>query len=1019
MGARRVTTRSGRVLKVNTSLGGRWAEHQVAKARRKVERLRGQPKSRLKRLAWRLNPRRQAEYWFSRDGAITALKITGVAIFLFFVLSIGVFAFFRKDLQAIKDLSNSSLGGSLTFYDRTGKVFLGQDYDKVKRVPVPGGQISQYIKDATVAVEDRDFYSHRGFDLRGILRAAINDIWHRGAVQGGSTITQQLVKLSTTDWAQERTVLTKIKELILAVQMEREFSKDEILTQYLNIAPYGSLDYGVQVAASDYFHVSAKKVSLAQAAMLAAIPKSPSLYSPYNKQLFDKKAFMDRYRYVLDSMVEIGKLSKQRAEKAKKVNILAQVHDQQSKFAGVIAPYFMQAAENELATKFPGSGLGPGAAKGDSSGPQAWKVITTLDMKYQRLAERKVRDNIPNLNAHLADQSAVVVEDVPTGQYLALVGGLDFNAKGYGQINFAQWPISPGSSFKPYDYATLIDNHTNAGAGSVIYDSMGPIPGYPCTSRALPPVGNCLYDFDRRAPGPMTIRYALGGSRNIPAVKAMAMAIQDGEVQESIDKTVETADRLMNNGAAYACYKDGSDVTREQKADRTKCYTSAGIGDGAFLHLDQHTNGLASLGRMGLSIPATYILKVEGADGKPIYEWKQPRKGDIGVDQVVRPEAAYIVNNILSDGNASYFAFGTKFQDYNGWKIAVKTGTTNNATDGLMMAYTTKLAVGSWIGYHTRTQAVIPPMENITMPLTRDIIQEGLALTGEKPDNWKQPSGIQTLPSFSSRVAYATQVGVPATDVFPSWFVPPGNSSRTSVIDRVSNKLATRCTPPLARQTVGGSSSPNQFSIDIFYGPGAAGSGPRNRSHDDVHSCSDDPPHITLTISSNGNGRYTVSGAASAGTHPLTSGSYPQFPGTISLSVGGTVIKTCDSLPAEAGTCSAINYRPANSGDREVTARVTDSVLYEDSASRTYSFHAQSSPTSTPISFTTAQASGGNTKFAWTGGKGPFEVTRTDTGENLCSVSDRSCVYHATLPDGTAVRVEDSRGDHDETVVSS
>ena len=228
-----------------------------------------------------MQPKRVAQYWFSREGGIMALKIIGVSIVVGFFLTIGLFAYFRKDLPKIKDLSGDSLGGNITYYDRTGQTVLFNDYNSVKRIPVENKNISPYIKKATVAIEDKDFYKHGAFDVRGIMRAAYHDAsGSSGSVQGGSTITQQLVKLNE-NWTDNRTVTRKVKELILAVELEREYSKDDVLTGYLNIAPYGGQEYGVESAARDYFQTSAKDLTLAQAAMLAAIPQAPSYYSPY------------------------------------------------------------------------------------------------------------------------------------------------------------------------------------------------------------------------------------------------------------------------------------------------------------------------------------------------------------------------------------------------------------------------------------------------------------------------------------------------------------------------------------------------------------------------------------------------------------------------------------------------------------------------------------------------------------------------------------------------------------------
>src|SRR5579862_5383908 len=188
-----ITTRSGKTLKVNQSLGQKWSGIKADKARRRVERLQGLPKSRIRRLASHLNPTNIKEYWFSRDGGIMALKVTGIGILGLFLVMLLVFAYFRKDLPKIADISGDNLGGSISYYDRTGQTLLWQDYNAVKRVPVTSDNISPYLKEATVSVEDKDFYKHRGFDIKGIVRSAFVDAFHRGGTQGGSTITQQLV----------------------------------------------------------------------------------------------------------------------------------------------------------------------------------------------------------------------------------------------------------------------------------------------------------------------------------------------------------------------------------------------------------------------------------------------------------------------------------------------------------------------------------------------------------------------------------------------------------------------------------------------------------------------------------------------------------------------------------------------------------------------------------------------------------------------------------------------------------
>lgn len=989
-------------MKVHRSLGERYVAMKQAKSLRRVNRLRGLPKSRIKRLAWHLQPKRMANYWFSRDGGIMALKIAGLSILAMFIITLGVFAYFRKDLKNITDVSGSNLGGSISYYDRTGQTLLWQDYNAVKRVPVSNSNdISQFIKDATVAVEDKDFYKHRGFDIRGILRAAFVDVFRRGAKQGGSTITQQLVKL-TQDFNQKRTLALKLKELILAVELERTYTKADILRSYLNAAPYGSVDYGVQAAANDYFHTDAKNLTLAQAAFLAAIPKSPTYYSVYSPY-FDQEAFLDRQRYVLDQMVEIGKITKAQAEEAKKVDVLAQVKPQQAKYAGIKAPYFVLAARDELNKKRSGS----------TSKVGGWKVTTTLDMTLQAKAEELVQKNLANVSRYGADEEALVLEDVKTGQMQALVGGTDFTNKEYGELNFAHSvKISPGSSFKPYDYATFIENN-NAGAGSVLYDSQGPLPGYPCTNKTLPPPrgqGNCLQNYDFRYPGAMTLRYALGGSRNLPAVKAMLSAVPNDTSPgrtNSVNKVISTANALMNAPGAYKCYNQGVDVNQAKSTDETQCYGAAAIGDGAYLNLDQHVNGVASLARMGSSIPSTYILKVDNASNKTIYQWKQP-KGT----QVIRPETAYIVNNMASDPNASYLPAGfNKWQRYNGWTSAIKTGTTNDSFDGLMMSWNTKYAVGSWVGYHTRNKPLTTFMENLTTPLTRGLMTFALDNLKTTPENWAEPPGIQRLPAFVVRnhVGLGSVEPSPTTDLFPSWYKPKAASNQSSTIDRVSNKLATSCTPESAKQNLSGNAAPNSFSVDVFFPPGqgsATSATANTGASDDVHKCGDSPPSINLTASDNGNGTYTITAFVSAGTRPLNDPNYAQFPGTVTFSIGGNTIRT--SPVSDPQDNISFTYTPTASGT--MTATVTDSVLYSASATADINF----SQAAVGPQITAATATGGTTTISWTGGTGPYTVKNGAT--TICSApaGTTSCGGPSALaPKNSTVTLTDSAGGSD------
>ena len=892
-------TKSGKSIRVNRNLVARWVSWRDDLERSKATRLAGLPKGRLKRFLYHFQPKRMYHYWFSREGAIMALKIFGITVAASFLLLIGLFAYFRKDLPKLKnDISGKNIGGSTQYYDRSGKTLLWEDYDAVKRIPVENKQISQFIKDATVAIEDKDFFKHGGFDVRGIIRAAWNNLFGRnGSTQGGSTITQQLVKLSQ-NWTRDRSYTRKIKEIILAVELERTYSKQDILAGYLNVAPYGGIEYGVEAAARDYFNKSADKLTLDESTMLAAIPKSPRYYSPYSPD-FDKASFTGRQHYILGQMVEQNMITKEQAEKAKKVNVVKKVKPRPTKYAGIKAPYFVLTAKEQLENDFaPESAIRGG-----------WKVITTLDLGLQNIAEEEVKKGIFQVRSQGGDSIGFAAEDVRNGQMMAVVGGVDFTNKEYGQNNYARLRIPPGSSFKPYDYAALIDNTTNSGAGSVLYDKVGPIPGYPCTNKSLPRNGgNCLQDYDFRQPGPLSLRYALGGSRNIPAVKAMLIA--------GIDKTREVAKKLgVESG--YNCYEDDKLTTE------APCYASSAIGDGAYLKLDEHVHGFASLSRNGVNLPKTYILKIFDAQQKPIYEWKKTNG-----TQAVRPETAYIVSDILSDPRASYLS--RKPHNFNGWKFSVKTGTTNDGKDGLMMGFSTRFAAGVWVGYHNRQIKMRGFMETMTQPILQGWLNR--AHTGIKPVERERPSGIKTLPAYVVRkhVGVSSIEPSPSTDLFPSWYEARKVTTKKQTIDIVSEKLATSCTPDRAKKTTS-NADVGSFSSDTFV---AGGSSAASEEKDDIHKCDDEKPSIDgIAVTPNG-ASYEISVNFSKGTHSLSKG---RFKFEINLTVDGKALKPT-SIAINSGIAK-YTYTPTSNGKKSIRVEIVDSVLYEDDASLIYTFN--------------------------------------------------------------------------------
>jgi len=1006
-------TATGKTIKLHHSFSERRKARKEASATRKAAYLSTLPKEPWKRVLYRMHPKRVAQYWFSREGGIMALKIVGIGIVAMFLLIIGLFAYFRKDLPKINDISGDKIGGSITYYDRTGQTVLWQDYDAVKRIPVKGDQMSPFIKNATVAVEDKSFYTHGAFDVRGIIRAGIHDATGGGGTQGGSTITQQLVKLNE-QWTDNRTITRKVKELILAVELEREYSKDDILTAYLNVAPYGGVENGVESASRDYFGVSAKDLTLPEAAMLAAIPKSPYYYSPYNStqfnpaagDTFDKQALAGRMQYIYQQMVSQHMITQKQADDAKKVDVLTLVKPLQPKYQGIKAPYFVLAAKQELENKYGSTTVQRGG----------WKVITTLDMNLQNTDEQLVAANVANLNARtkgLADEQANVTEDVQTGQIVALVGGEDFSNADHGQNNYAaSILVPPGSSFKPYDYTTLIENNNNVGASSVMYDQQQPLPGYPCTVKRINTAnpGNCLEDYDFIYPGAITLRYALGGSRNVPAVKAMLSAVPNdtsANKTTSINKVIKTATAMMDNpyvkGNTYNCYGD------EKLTETTQCYGAAAIGDGAFLHLDDHVNGLATLGRLGVAIPKTYILQINDSGNKTIYKWQQP-KGK----QVVRPDSAYIVDNMTSDPNASYLPGscsatnctklangGYKFHRFNGSTFAIKTGTTNDGFDGLMTSWSSKYATVSWVGNHQRNVDISKygaNMEQLTEPLTRGMM-EAAQSAAKTPATWTQPSDIKTEAAYVQRnhIHYGDVEPGPSMDIYPSWYVggSKSGSSTSQTLDKVSGKVATSCTPDLAKDTQANANAAT-WNIDIFnggktsIGSNSSGSSPSTTAMatDDVHNCSDSPPTITLTVPGTcDSSGCDITVTASQGTHDLSGGSYNTDPaGTIKITIGGQVVKTF-SMDQTGIYTGSFTYVPSSTGDQTVTATVVDSVLYSDTKTANVNMNAAS-----PLTYAGSTTTAGITTLNWSGGTAPYTVYKNGSPVTACqNISATTC----------------------------
>ena len=966
------TTKSGQTIKLHRSIGEKFKARKANNARKKASRLAGMPKSRFKRFFYRMHPKRLYAYWFSREGGIMFLRVAGIGIIVGFLLLVGVFAYFRKDLPDLRDISGNNLGGSIQYYDRTGEILLWEDFDAVKRVPVPDDQISEYMKNATIAIEDKEFFNHSGFDVRGISRAALNNISGAGEVrQGGSTITQQLVRLTQSEVGAEQTYTRKVKELILSIELERSFTKQEILTGYLNTAPYGNVQYGVESAARDYFSKPAADLDLIESVFLAAIPQAPSYYSPYGPN-YNPEALMGRALFIMGLMVEQGMITQEEYEEAAEIDVLARVKEPQPKYGSIQAPWFVLTAKEKLEEAYTEGTVQRGG----------WKVTTTLDMDLQKMAAESVNDGIAQIQRQGGDTAGFVVEDVENGQVVALVGGEDFTNDTYGQNNYATLRLPPGSSFKPYDYVSLIENTEDFGAGSVLYDTRGPIPGYPCTTGSSR-TGNCLRNYDFRYPGPVTLRYALGGSRNVPAVKAMLIA--------GIDETITTAEALMSDpddsdeliSSRYNCYGD------EQLTVAAECFASSAIGDGAFLNLDRHVHGMATISRNGNSLPQSYILKIEDSNNRIIDEW-EPSSGK----QVVREESAYIVADMMADPNASYMS--RKPHRFNGWNFSVKTGTTNDSKDGLLVGFSPKYAAGVWVGSHNRQVEMSGFMESMTQPIWQGFMEK--AHQDLEPIERTRPSGIKEMSAFviRNKVGLASVEPSRSTDLYPSWYERNRASNDKQTIDIISNKLATDCTPDRARREVTGG-DPSLFSGDTFVTGNAD-----TTQEDDIHSCDDRKPGISISANKQGD-NYRISANVSQGTHPISSS---DFQGVVNFIVDGETIRSVEINGP--GSVPAFNYSGQFTGSRTITAEVIDSVLY-DGRNNTRLTGLSNNDSSDEFTLSaTISGDEEDVTFSWVGGSNAVTIYREDDDSAIscgggptgsCTVSygslDKDADYYA------------------------
>jgi penicillin-binding protein 1A len=912
---------------LSTSTKSTYRAKKDAKARKKAEHLAGLPKSRTKRMMYRLNPKRMKEYWFSKEGGIMALKVAGIGLAVMILFMLSVFAFFRRGLPPSSEINNRVLSQTTKFYDRTGEHLLFELYGAQNRSIVKFDEISDYAKWATVSIEDKDFYKHGGFSLTGITRAAFSN-FTGGQVQGGSTITQQFIKNSLL--TNEQTITRKVKELILAIELERLYEKDEILSFYLNEIPYGAQEYGIQAASQSFFNKSAKDLNIAESAMLAALPQAPSLYSPYSG---NSDALIDRSHTIIDAMADQGYISQEEADEAKKDDVLARIVpiENKSLYRDINAPHFVLEIVKQLNAEFTETIVQTNGLK----------VITTLDWELQKIAEESVKNNMDQVTNPLGsasggDNAALVATDNQTGQVLAYVGSRDFNYPGYGAFDAASPDVGrqPGSSFKPFGYAELFKND-RWGPDSIIYDT-------PTTFSEYAPK-----NFDFGYKGMQTVRQALGESRNIPAVKALYIA--------GVENTVNLAKSMGN----------------ESLGDPTQYGLSLVLGAGE-VKLSEHTHAYSTFARGGVQKEQAYVLKVENSNGEVLKEWQ-----DTEGEQVLDKQIAYLITDALSDDTARSGTFGRNNKNLvvPGVTHAVKTGTTDQSVDGWMMGYSKYITTGTWVGNHDSK-----PMNTITSNQNGPIFTEfmrraheevlfGQRKLADAPIFDAVPEGIQQV-RMNRSTGYAAQNEGGNTYIgkFPSWYKPqyPQGSGIEVVIDTISNKKATSCTPERAKKVAtGGGKWPELMPDDPFFYSWAASAGYSASGaitqEDDIHKCNDAKPRVSLSTSDIGGGKYRFTAQVTKGTHPLD---------TLNFKVDGQIVSA-----QKAGSSGTYTYDHtfSKNGASKITAEVIDSVLYEDSNTKSLNVTGVSSG-SFSITSTSINGGNGNVEVSWTGGTGPYEI---------------------------------------------
>jgi len=605
--------------------------------------------------------------------------VLGVGAALFFVAA-GLFLLWASTLTlpSVDIVEAQRKQQSTKLYDRTNKVLLYDMHQDVRRTVIPFEDMSPHIKQATIAIEDAGFYDHFGIEPLAIMRAVVRNLQAGDLLggQGGSTITQQVVKNMLL--VSDKTVSRKLKEWVLAIKLERQLTKDEILQLYLNEVPYGGTKYGVEEASQGFFGKQAKELTLAESAYLAALPQAPTYYSPYGN---NRDALEERKDFVLARMLELGYITNEE---------YAQAHEEDVEFrpfstGSIKAPHFVFYAIDELQRMYE-----------DIDIAQAnLQITTTLDWGLEAEAERIVYDqamkNAEKFNAHNASLMAI---DPRSGEILTMVGSREyFDDQIDGNFNIGLAHRQPGSSFKPFAYAAALEKGYTM--ETIVYDVRTQF-STACDKTDLTSENGCYSpgNYDDRFRGPMTFRNALAQSVNVPAVKAMYLA--------GLEETYDVARRMGIS-----------------TLDEYKRYGLTLVLGGGEVSLLEMTSAYATFAHEGYRYPHTSILEVRDGSGKVIYT--RERDGE----QVLGYDVAHMITDVLADNNARAPAFGANsFLYFKGRDVAAKTGTTNDYRDAWIIGYTPTIAVGAWAGNNDNGAMEKKVAGFIVAPMWNEFLQE-------------------------------------------------------------------------------------------------------------------------------------------------------------------------------------------------------------------------------------------------------------------------------------------------------